>query len=1513
MAPGRRRGAKGVKTKTELSLGELVLAKVKGFPAWPAKISRPEDWQRVPDPRKCFVQFFGTAEIAFVAPGDIQTFTNEAKNKLSARCLGKTVKYFAQAVKEICEEFEELQQKRSSGVRDDNCTQTHPPEAHSVDPMVDEALDINQNNGIVPECKLEMKESDDLGSGLEHCPHKQDEVECQDVKPYLSDDVNRRLSPPVSLRKRNKFSSDHNNVVKDSLSVSSPSHHSLKKEDPLDIKVKGRYSDGSQNELTNGHRSKLAMGSKKKSPGAGLGSGGSAVSYDHGEVMKRKFASGGSMKLSSPDIPKLRVDVSSQKGEKRLMKEKRHSEAAHDGQQDAKVHFESQNDAMSRKKMKVHHGCEKTGSRTNGASSPPAKISKTADTGKDTNMIKAQINCKSDSRSPNSLDDKMASKEPKRFTTVGKPEVLQPIRPPIINNSESDEDDLPPIKRHRRELETMSGSALISENRLGISVSHKTDSVLPSKVISPVAQLPMKRRSVRICDDDDDELPKTPVHGGTTSKVSAIPRVSDSKKKSITHGDKSVYDPQVLRNPGEVDNNGLKEQVQSNRVMNKLLSPAAQQGIEKRMRESSAAHVSPSPRQLDSEKLASMEVKPVSVSPKRSPQSVGGGRVSRELESKQSNKAPSNDFRKKTPVGDSKNSASSDRSNLFPNQTLSERSKQPSSGDKKKTTPKLDSRINDSVAVASNENITSVRERLSASKDNKTSHTVDSKTSDSVMSMKHLIAAAQARKKQTHFQNTYGNPFLFSIPDIDMAGRVPSPAPALLAYEASNTLQLDVLGAHPTSPCSNLHQIPPNNQHENDELEERRVSSGHQGTGSSLSGGTEAAVARDAFEGMIETLSRTKESIARATRLAIDCAKYGLANEVVELLIQKLENEPSLHRRVDLFFLVDSITQCSHTQRGASYVSTVQAALPRLIGAAAPTGAGAQENRRQCRKVLRLWLERKILPESVLRRYMDDFGVVNDDTSIPLRRPSRAERAIDDPIREMEGMVVDEYGSNAMFQLPGFLSASVFEEEEDEDATNINLCLKDDDVSPSKHTPGSRDPENHSVTPSDRRHCILEEVDGELEMEDVSGHQKDERPVMTNGSVELPSLELNPDSMHESSSNTSTEWLPSPDGSPPLPPGSPPLTPQLPTSPPPSSPPPPPPPSSPPPPPPPPTIYQHPFPQAPVGPPQTPVGPPPQAGPIPPVGPPPRPAGPSPPIGPPLRPAGPSPPVVPPPPHLRPPPPPLGPHPPPFGPPPHLGPPAPVISQQSFPSQPPLVSHNKTPLPSLPLSPRSSYQPHPLPHEVGATPTGNQQTHMVSTTHGSHMDPSARGEVPPKQSSCFPPSGVSIAREHVGYNSSRHVEYGEDDAYINPQASQHRQQYLPGSVPFTQRPVLPELPSQRPPSHFPYPNSAQQHQYPSYSLPNFADGPRRYIADEHWRKQGNDFKVDHPRGGWMPGGRPCSGPSFSQEGYHERPPASTISYQHSAPNTLPSSGQVPVHGVPIMASRPNMSTNWRPT
>ena len=47
-----------------------------------------------------------------------------------------------------------------------------------------------------------------------------------------------------------------------------------------------------------------------------------------------------------------------------------------------------------------------------------------------------------------------------------------------------------------------------------------------------------------------------------------------------------------------------------------------------------------------------------------------------------------------------------------------------------------------------------------------------------------------------------------------------------------------------------------------------------------LSGDIEAAFSRDTFEGMLETLSRTKEGIGSTSRHAIDYEKYSLAGEV---------------------------------------------------------------------------------------------------------------------------------------------------------------------------------------------------------------------------------------------------------------------------------------------------------------------------------------------------------------------------------------------------------------------------------------------------------------------------------------------------------------------------------------------------------------------------------------------------------------------------------------------------------
>ena len=62
-----------------------------------------------------------------------------------------------------------------------------------------------------------------------------------------------------------------------------------------------------------------------------------------------------------------------------------------------------------------------------------------------------------------------------------------------------------------------------------------------------------------------------------------------------------------------------------------------------------------------------------------------------------------------------------------------------------------------------------------------------------------------------------------------------------------------------------------------------------------------------------------------------------------------------------------------------------------------------------CLQVLKLWRSRNVMPEEVVRSFINELESHNDEklVGVPLKR---FERAVDDPIREMEGMCVDEYG-----------------------------------------------------------------------------------------------------------------------------------------------------------------------------------------------------------------------------------------------------------------------------------------------------------------------------------------------------------------------------------------------------------------------------------------------------------------------------------------------------------------------
>ena len=126
------------------------------------------------------------------------------------------------------------------------------------------------------------------------------------------------------------------------------------------------------------------------------------------------------------------------------------------------------------------------------------------------------------------------------------------------------------------------------------------------------------------------------------------------------------------------------------------------------------------------------------------------------------------------------------------------------------------------------------------------------------------------------------------------------------------------------------------------------------------------------------------------------------------------------------------------------YPPAIQLVLSRLLSAVAPPGIGAQENRKQCIKVsiilstwndisfhlffqyryfglltihclpqvLRLWSQRGVLPESIIRHHIRELDSLSSSSSSGAysRRSSRTERSLDDPLREMEGMLVDEYG-----------------------------------------------------------------------------------------------------------------------------------------------------------------------------------------------------------------------------------------------------------------------------------------------------------------------------------------------------------------------------------------------------------------------------------------------------------------------------------------------------------------------
>lgn len=571
---------------------------------------------------------------AFVAPADIQAFTHEVKNKLSSRTRGKT--QFAQAVNEICEEFDQLQEKNSLDPRDDG----NDPEVGTSAQSADAAAKGNLADPV--DNDAEDHSSQLRSSGLERC---------------TSSGVNGGESPTMPTKKGSRFSSNDakKEKVTSTISPCSPAFHkesvnrsgSLNSNgsvhfrapevgcSPLVSSDHAECPDDMQKDLTNGHRSRLASGSKRR--------------LDSSSEIHRNVDAKDAKDSSKNDF-KLSLAADSGKRPKKLLKGKKNFEVGEKPQIETKESFEESKSEMSSKKQ--GHG--KQTLQTN-EQSHPAKRSKHVNMADDPPKASLQTSTKIDSQSH---DDKPL--------LGGKAESHMCTKPMSSTNDSTtvggDEDILPPTKRRRRALEAMSGSSTLnSENRIGkSSVGHKND-------VS-------RRRAVRLCDDDDEEEPKTPIHGGSVKKALAPLHGQTSAKKADND--------QLGKKDSITADTSTKKVLPSGERLIESCSPYSQQAEEKQPLKA-AILPSISPGKVDSEKVSSKDAKLVPLSPKRSPSTASKSVADNQKPNKHVGKVSGNNTMKKA-VSGSKSAGATSNNLSLDNQPPTDRSKLGFSGERNK-------------------------------------------------------------------------------------------------------------------------------------------------------------------------------------------------------------------------------------------------------------------------------------------------------------------------------------------------------------------------------------------------------------------------------------------------------------------------------------------------------------------------------------------------------------------------------------------------------------------------------------------------------------------------------------------------------------------------------------------------------------------------------------------------------------------------------------------------------------
>ncbi|KAL0866789.1 hypothetical protein Bca101_045907 [Brassica carinata] len=1057
MAPSRKKGgskaAAAASARRQWKVGDLVLAKVKGFPAWPAAVSEPEKWGYSADKKKVLVHFFGTQQIAFCNPADVESFTEEKKQSLLTKRHAKGSD-FVRAVKEIAESYEKLKQLDESN-----------------DPKSAEETTVGSSGNTL---ELPQTSENLIGTGLD-TQIESNSSHGRDESTLLSEDAS-AAEQMLALR--------HNSLARNGACDNAAAK---------DLCEIATHSSRRRNERA---RSQKCAPQKIVSP-VQHSKISSRLEFDRLQRSMRQCSDGGH---SVDDIDDGTI------GRRKRIRRSGHSESDDVASSAQKLHGSDEENASEIATGESDNNCRNMG---NGMDSG-AKVEHSDTVGE---------GCEGDHELSKGLDFQISTmvKRKKRKPTR-KRETSDLVDPPAkveaeegfgtkacdscqgsqnshetLNDrpcAENGDEHLPLVKRARVRMsrafyadEKANASSELEERsskdtptsaamQTSPSVNHDND-IVSRHDTSAAKDFNSFELSGKLPGDMVDEVPShvAKPSGRMSPSMSCVQTVGDKQTAMEFHENEFCMTPddEVTRAQSNqlgssLEGNtrvsegfqGCSEESQTITCLNVESDPIDM--LCTRQRENSETPLNP-------DTVDSSVNNPPSL---RSGLDMTASSVPAQSPHQHQNQDKDSCDHSLVAVGDSslKESTQAVQSQVIEH------------------FPPFCSVVNNQEAVNMHETENtlleikqgSLGEELDSGKQAQIiQNPAPSATERNMMDKE---AEPQNETVYSHIEDAVENKELEKSCEAD---EQKEQIQATNSVSVSENLSESVNGMQNSSTSVQFGEK--KTMSDDTVKEDRRVEIGVTQEKKIVSSGVQFTI--ESFETALASLVRTKETIGRATRLAMDLVKFGMSAKAMEILAHTLESESNLQRRVDLFFLVDSIAQCSKGlsgDAGGVYLSSIQVMLPRLLAAAVPAGATTQENRRQCLKVLRLWLERRILPESIVRHHIREL---DSHSNVPAclysRRSARTERALDDPVRDMEGMLVDEYGSNSTLQLHGLCMPAMLKvEDEGSDSDGGEF----ESVTPEHE---SRILEEH-VTPSisERHTRILEDVDGELEMEDVA-------------------------------------------------------------------------------------------------------------------------------------------------------------------------------------------------------------------------------------------------------------------------------------------------------------------------------------------------------------------------------------------------------------------------------------------